>query len=285
LGKHSKLIAKPKAMTEDDIRDTIARFVDTARLAQQAGFTGVEVHAAHGYLLSQFLSPLVNQRTDAWGGSLENRARFLVEVVRGIRAAVSPEFCVAVKLNSADFQRGGFDTEDARAVVQMLNGCQVDLVELSGGSYEAPAMQGQSRDGRTLAREAYFLEFAAEISKSAIMPVMVTGGIRRLEVAQGVLEQGIAMAGMATALAFNPSLVQSWRRGDAVDGGRPQVALKDKTLAALATMAMVKRQLQRMGAGKMPALQMNALWTLVRDQLRTRLLTSRYRHWLLQKRS
>jgi 2,4-dienoyl-CoA reductase-like NADH-dependent reductase (Old Yellow Enzyme family) len=285
LGKHSRLIARPKAMTEGEIRDTIARFVDTALLAQQAGFTGVEVHAAHGYLLSQFLSPLVNQRTDAWGGSLENRARFLMEVVRGIRAVVAPNFCVAVKLNSADFQRGGFDTEEAGAVVQMLNGCQVDLVELSGGSYEAPAMQGQTRDGRTLAREAYFLEFAAEISKLATMPVMVTGGIRRREVAQSVLEQGIAVVGMATALAFNPSLVQSWRRGDAVDGGRPQIALKDKALAALATMATVKRQLQRMGAGKMPVAQMNTIWSLVRDRLRARLLTRRYRHWLFQKRS
>jgi 2,4-dienoyl-CoA reductase-like NADH-dependent reductase (Old Yellow Enzyme family) len=192
---------------------------------------------------------------------------------------------VAVKLNSADFQRGGFDTEDAGAVVQMLNGCQVDLVELSGGSYEAPAMQGQSRDGRTLAREAYFLEYAAEICKLASMPVMVTGGICRMEVAKGVLEQGIAMVGMATAMAFHPSLAHSWCRGAAVDGGRPQVALKEKTLTALATMAMVKRQLQRMGDGKMPALKMSAIWSLVRDQLRTRLLTRRYRHWLLQKRS
>lgn len=286
LGKHSKLMAKPRAMTEEEIRATIARFVDTGLLAQQAGFSGVEVHAAHGYLLSQFLSPLVNQREDAWGGSLENRARFLLEVVRGIRAAVQPGFCVAVKLNSADFQRGGFDTADAAAVVQMLNGCGVDLVELSGGSYEAPAMQGQARDGRTLAREAYFLEFAKDIVLAAAMPIMVTGGIRRREVAQAVLDQGVSVVGIATALAFNPNLARHWVQGQEIVGGRPHVSLKDKTLAALATMAVTKRQLQRMGAGKMPHGGLNALWSLVRDRVRTGVLTRRYRHWwALQKRS
>jgi len=289
LGKHSRLFAKPREMDEADIRSTIAHFIDTASLAHQAGFNGVEVHAAHGYLLGQFLSPLVNERTDEWGGSLENRARLLLEIVGGIRAAVPADFCVAVKLNSADFQHGGFDTQDAATVIQMLNGCAVDLVELSGGSYEAPAMQGQARDGRTLAREAYFLEFAGEMVQQAAMPLMVTGGIRRQEVAEAVLAQGVAMVGMATAMAYNPTLPRDWKQGRAVDGGRPAVDLKDKTLAALATMAMVKRQLQRMGIGKMPQVRMNALWSLVRDQLRTRILTRRYRYWLghylLQKRS
>lgn len=289
LGKHSRLIAKPREMTEEDIRGVITRFIDTAVLAHRAGFSGVEVHAAHGYLLSQFLSPLVNRRTDEWGGSLDNRARLLLEIVRGIRAVVPADFSVAVKLNSADFQRGGFDAQDAAAVIQMLNGCGVDLVELSGGSYEAPAMQGQTRDGRTLAREAYFLEFAAAMVQQAAMPLMVTGGIRRREVAESVLAQGVAMVGMATALAYSPALPRDWKQGRDVDGGRPIAGLKDKTLAALATMAMVKRQLQRMGAGKMPQLNMNALWSLVRDQVRTKVLTRRYRHWLkhqaLQKRS
>lgn len=152
-------------MTASDIADVERRFVTTAVLAERAGFTGVEIHAAHGYLLSQFLSPLSNRREDRWGGSLENRAWLLVDIVRGVRAAVSPAFAVAVKLNSADFQRGGFSPEDARAVVAMLAPLGVDLVELSGGSYEAPAMMGAARDGRTLAREAYFLEFARDIAR------------------------------------------------------------------------------------------------------------------------
>ena len=140
LGNLSKQFAPPREMTAADIADVQHRFVHTALLAERAGFTGVEIHAAHGYLLSQFLSPLSNRRTDAWGGNLENRARLLLDIVRDVRAAVGPGFAVAVKLNSADFQRGGFSPEDAQAVVAMLSPLGVDLVELSGGSYEAPAM-------------------------------------------------------------------------------------------------------------------------------------------------
>src|SRR6202795_5243743 len=152
LGKHSKLFATPKAMTERDIHEVIARFANAARLGEQAGFSGVQIHAAHGYLISQFLSPLTNPRTDRWGGALENRARLLIHSDKAVRAAVSPSFSVAVNLTSADFQRGGFDAADAKCVVGMLNELPVDLVELSGVSYEAPAMQGSARDGRTLAR-------------------------------------------------------------------------------------------------------------------------------------
>lgn len=176
LGSLSKRFAVPRELTPADIADVQARFVRSAELAEQAGFNGVQIHAAHGYLLSQFLSPLTNKRQDAWGGSLENRARLLIDVVRAVRQVVSPGFAVAVKLNSADFQRGGFSADDAKRVVELLNPLGVDLVELSGGSYEAPAMQGQARDGRTLAREAYFLEFARDITAVARMPLMVTGG-------------------------------------------------------------------------------------------------------------
>ena len=197
LGAQSKQFPIPRELNGAEIEEIVQRFIATAVLAERAGFTGVQVHAAHGYLLSQFLSPLSNKREDQWGGSLENRARLLLDVVRGIRAAVAPEFSVSVKLNSADFQRGGFSPEDARAVVALLAPLGVDLVELSGGSYEAPAMMGEARDERTLAREAYFLEFAKDIASVATMPVMVTGGIRRLAVAEQVIDSGVAMAGVA----------------------------------------------------------------------------------------
>lgn len=141
MGDLSKLFPLPKALDEAEIGALIQRFARTAALAEEAGFSGVQIHAAHGYLLSQFLSPLSNQRQDRWGGSLENRARLLLEVVKAVREVVSPGFAVAVKLNSADFQRGGFEPADARQVVLWLNELSVDLVELSGGSYEAPAMQ------------------------------------------------------------------------------------------------------------------------------------------------
>ncbi|HSX71140.1 MAG TPA: NADH:flavin oxidoreductase/NADH oxidase family protein, partial [Pseudomonas sp.] len=195
-----KLFAQPRALSEAEIEELIARYVNTAGLAGRAGFSGVQIHAAHGYLFSQFLSPLTNKRDDQWGGSLQNRARILLRTVAAVRAQVSADFCVAVKLNSADFQRGGFDADDAAAVVQLLNDQGVDLVELSGGSYESPAMQGQTSDGSSLAREAYFLEFAERIAAVARMPLMVTGGIRRRAVAEQVLRGPVAMLGMATAL-------------------------------------------------------------------------------------
>ncbi|MES2152974.1 MAG: NADH:flavin oxidoreductase/NADH oxidase family protein [Pseudomonadota bacterium] len=280
LGKHSKLFVQPQAMSEAQIGETIGRFADTAACAERAGFTGVQIHAAHGYLISQFLSPLSNLRQDRWGGSLANRARLLLEVVGAVRARVAPGFCVAVKLNSADFQRGGFSQDNARQVLALLGGLAVDLVELSGGNYESPAMQGQTASGQTLAREAYFLEFAASLAGVARMPLMTTGGIARRQVAEQVIASGVAVAGMATALAMVPDLPARWQAGAAIDARRPGVAWKDKVMAALARMALVKRRLRGLGAGQVAAVRHSPLFTLLVDQLRTRRLTRRYRSWL-----
>jgi len=277
LGKHSSLFDVPKAMSEEEIEDVIQRFADTAVQAQNAGFDGVEIHAAHGYLLAQFLSPLSNKRSDRWGGSLENRARLLREVVTRIRAAVKPGFAVAVKLNSADFQRGGFELSDAREVLASLEGLGVDLVELSGGSYESPAMQGRTADGRTLAREAYFLEFAQALTDASTIPLMVTGGVRRLSVAQEVLNSGVALVGMATALAQTPDLPRQWSTDAEASGEILQARWKDKTLSGLANMAMVRRQLRRMGDGLPPARRLSAILSVVLDQYRLAKLTRSYR--------
>ena len=277
MGKHSGMFTQPKPMTEDEIQDVIERFVTTASQAQAAGFDGVEVHAAHGYLIAQFLSPLTNKRTDQWGGAIENRARLLLEVVKRIRQTCGDEFVVAVKINSADFQRGGFDVDDAAKVVDMLGGLNVDFVELSGGSYEVPAMQGRTADGRTLAREAYFLTFAEDIAKKAPMPIMTTGGIRRLEIANQVVESGVELVGMASALASTPDLPNIWQKQPDAVGHIPNVGWKDKTLAGLATMGLVKRHLRSVGDGKQPKLSASPLWTLITDQVRSAKLTKRYR--------
>jgi 2,4-dienoyl-CoA reductase-like NADH-dependent reductase (Old Yellow Enzyme family) len=277
MGKHSKLFAKPKPMTETEIEDVIKRFATTATRAIEAGFGGIQIHAAHGYLLSQFLSPLTNHRTDKWGGSLDNRARLLYEIIKAIKQALPRNKAISVKLNSADFQRGGFDADDALAVVKELGKLQVDLVELSGGSYESPAMQGSAADGRTLAREAYFLKFAKEIAKQAPMPIMTTGGIIRLAVAQEVLEEGVDMVGMGRALAFSPALPNVWRKSPDAQAMLPEVTWKDKTMSALATMAITKRQLQRIGKGKTPKLNASPAFSLIADQIRLKKLTKIYR--------
>lgn len=280
LGSFSKQFAAPKAMSEADIAEVKRRFVNAALLAERAGFTGVQIHAAHGYLFSQFLSPITNQRTDRWGGSIENRARILLDVVKEVRAAVGAGFSVGVKLNSADFQRGGFSPEDAKRVVSLLNPLGVDLIELSGGSYEAPAMHGQARDGRTLAREAYFLEFAKDIASVAHMPIMVTGGIRRLPVAEQVLASGLDMAGIGTALALNPNLPREWKAGQASAPALRPITWKSKVLASVAYMAMVKHQLRRMSRGRAPNPGVAPSLAFLEQQVETTVKTWRYRRWM-----
>ena len=179
-------------------------------VCQKAGFTGVQFHAAHGYLLSQFLSPLTNQRDDQWGGCLENRARALLSVVSKARVALGAEFPISVKLNSADFQKGGFDFEESLTVAQWLAEAGVDLLEISGGTYEQPRLLNldgvepideQTIARSTMAREAYFVDFAKAIREKVSIPIMVTGGLRRRDVMEHVLDSGGAdMIGLGRPL-------------------------------------------------------------------------------------
>ena len=289
MGNFSKMFAQPRAMTEEEIEVLIQRFTATSKQAELAGFTGVQVHAAHGYLISQFLSPLTNLRSDQWGGDINNRARVLIEIVKRIRQSVKPEFCVSVKLNSADFQRGGFELHDAKVVIQLLNELNVDLVELSGGSYESPAMQGRvtekdaEKPETTLRREAYFVDFAREIASVAKMPIMVTGGILRRVVAEQALEKdgagfGVEMLGLAQAMAFQPDLPNQWRDHE-LEIKLPQVNWKNKTFAALAVMAITKVQLKRLAQGKLPKANVSPFFSLIGDQIETNKRTKRYRRW------
>jgi 2,4-dienoyl-CoA reductase-like NADH-dependent reductase (Old Yellow Enzyme family) len=280
LGKHSKRFGEPVAMTEEQIGETVTRFATTAGLAERAGFDGVEVHAAHGYLLSQFLSPLVNRRTDDWGGPLQNRARLLLDVVRAIRSVVSPSFSLAVKMNSADFQRGGFDAEDAAKVIAMLEPLGVDMVELSGGSYESPAMAGRPSDAGTVAREAYFLELASGLAKASPLPLMLTGGITRRQTAETVLASGVAVVGMGTAIALTPDLAERWRAGREATERLAPVTWSDKTLASAASMALVRHQMRRVTRGKHPTGKTHPVHALVCDQRAQRRALGRYRAWL-----
>ncbi|MEV6055574.1 NADH:flavin oxidoreductase/NADH oxidase family protein [Streptomyces sp. NPDC052107] len=280
LGRHSGRFGRPAAMTPEQIEATVDRFAVTAARAEEAGFDGVEIHAAHGYLLSQFLSPLVNKRADEWGGPLENRARMLLDVVRAVRARVSASFAVAVKLNSADFQRGGFDVDDARRVIAMLEPLGVDLVELSGGSYESPAMSGRPADARTQAREAYFLDMATDLVAGSPVPLMLTGGITRRETAERVLAGGVELIGIGTALAATPDLPARWRQGREADGRLRPVTWSDKILASAAGMALVRHQMRRMARGAEPALGTRPVAALISDQLVQRRALRRYRSWL-----
>ena len=284
-GLASKMFTDARALTEDEIRGLIRRFAETALAAQAAGFDGVQVHAAHGYLVAQFLSPLTNLREDAWGGPLENRARFLLEIIRAIRDRVNDDFIVGVKLNSADFQKGGFDIADSEQVVDWLNAEAVDFVEVSGGSYESSAMMGNSEDDRvessTEKRELFFFDFAKRISETANMPLMVTGGVTKRETAEMALsEAGVDMVGIGRAFAYNPHLIADWREDKSLQVTISRAGWKDKAMGSLAGMAMTKQQLYRLGDGLPLKRKQNALFALLGQQMKTAKLTKRYKAWL-----
>lgn len=196
---------KPVALTIAEIADIAERFGICAKACQEAGFTGVQVHAAHGYLLSQFLSPRTNLRTDNFGGPLKNRARALLQVVAAIRKVVGPSFPIAVKLNSADFQKGGFEFADSIQVAKWLEAASVDVIEISGGTYEQPQLLGvegveevaeQEVKASTVAREAYFVDFALAMQREVSIPLMVTGGFRQKHAMEEALASGADIIGI-----------------------------------------------------------------------------------------
>lgn len=206
----------PRAMTEQEIETAIAAFGRAAAVAERAGFDGVQLHAAHGYLISQFLSPRANQRSDAWGGPLENRARFLVEAVKAARSVTGEGFTLGVKLNSADFQKGGFSHAECLAVVDKLAALGIDFLEVSGGTYEQPRMMGMEGmepvfdepvRASTRAREAYFAKYARSVKQRATIPVMVTGGFRTADGMASAIRDGEAdIIGLARPLCVDPGL-------------------------------------------------------------------------------
>ena len=210
---------RPRAMTEEQILDVVARFARTAGVLKAAGFDGVQVHSAHGYLLSQFLSPRTNRRDDRWGGSLDNRARLLLESVRAVRAAVGAEFPVAVKLNSSDFVKGGFEPDECVQVVRWLSDAGIDLLEVSGGTYEQIEFfkahaEDEIRDS-TRHREAMFLKYADAIKAVATMPVMVTGGFRTRAGMDDALRQGATdLIGLARPFCLDPAFPRRMLAGE-----------------------------------------------------------------------
>ncbi len=203
----SRMFKEPRALNDEEIIAIIERFGNTAAILKEAGFTGVQIHGAHGYLISQFLSPLTNHRTDQWGGSLDNRMRFVLEIYRNIRSKVGSGFPIGIKINSADFQRGGFSENESRAVAKLLAEEGIDLIEVSGGTYEAPSMTGFQAKQSTLEREAYFMEYVEKIRKEIKAPLMLTGGFRTISKMEEALQQNkLDVIGLARPFAIYPDL-------------------------------------------------------------------------------
>jgi 2,4-dienoyl-CoA reductase-like NADH-dependent reductase (Old Yellow Enzyme family) len=195
-------------LTIDEIHQLPSEFARTARLARQAGFGGVQIHAAHGFLLSQFLSPLFNKRRDEYGGAIANRMRLLLESIEATRAAVGPDFPVAVKLNSSDQLEGGFDAEDALEVVAALDRSSADLIDISGGTYFPGARSASDGAGHG----PYFIEFAKRARVVTTKPLMLTGGFKTRGQAEDAVASGVVdIVGLARALVLEPSLPDLWK--------------------------------------------------------------------------
>jgi 2,4-dienoyl-CoA reductase-like NADH-dependent reductase (Old Yellow Enzyme family) len=264
----------PRELTSSEIEDIIERFVTAAVVCEAAGFDGVQVHGAHGYLVTQFLSPLTNLRTDDSGGDPPRRMRFLLEIVRRIRARVSPGFAVSVKLNSADFQRGGFSEDESREVVAALAAEGLDMIEISGGNYESPAMSG-SAAASTRDREAYLLDYARTARELAgDVPLAVTGGFRSREAIQEALGAGDCdVVGLARPTVTTPDAAAAIlsERIEVLPTHELHYGMRRvlgrfvdvKTLDGMLNISWNTDQLHRLGAGRVPDLDRGRLATTV----------------------
>lgn len=204
------------ALSLDEVHALPSEFAGTASLAKKFGFGGVELHAAHGFLLNQFLSPLFNKRADAYGGSLQNRMRLLLDVIGAVRQAVGPEFPVGIKLNATDQLEGGFAEDESLEVVAAVNETGIDLIDISGGTYFPGAASSSDRSGSG----PYYLDFANRVRAKTTIPLMVTGGFKTLAQAQSAIADGCAdVIGLARALVVDPELPSFWLSGQR---GEPQ---------------------------------------------------------------
>ncbi|MEO0323324.1 MAG: NADH:flavin oxidoreductase/NADH oxidase family protein [Myxococcota bacterium] len=262
------LFRVPAELEADEIERLADGYALTAETAQRAGFAGVQIHGAHGYLVSQFLSPRTNLRRDAWGGTPEKNRRFLLEIVRRTRARVGSAFPIAVKLNSADFQRGGFSEEESLAVVEALAEEGIDLLEVSGGNYESPAMTGlTTREGElrasTAAREAYFLSYAEAVRARTSVPIMLTGGLRSAEAMAEVVASGAAqLIGIARPLCTEPDLPRELLSGEKTESAHRMPRVGVKAADSMLQIYWYRRQIHRLAAGKEPAPALSKFGTL-----------------------
>jgi 2,4-dienoyl-CoA reductase-like NADH-dependent reductase (Old Yellow Enzyme family) len=250
----ASFFATPREVTVPEIEKIVERFGNAAAVAKKAGFSGVQIHGAHGYLVNQFLSPHHNQRSDDWGGTPENRRRSVLAVLKEIRGRVGADYPVGIKLNSADFQRGGFTEEESLATIRALAAAGIDLIDISGGTYETPAMTGLLKES-TRQREAYFLDFAEKARAAVKVPLMVTGGFRTLGgMADAVSSGAIDLVGLARPLAVEPDLPARLLRGEEprhqVRPIRTGIRLVDGS--GLMETTWYSRQLRRIGSGRAP---------------------------------
>jgi 2,4-dienoyl-CoA reductase-like NADH-dependent reductase (Old Yellow Enzyme family) len=258
------VFGQPRALAAIEIERIIERFAVAASVLVDAGFEGIQIHAAHGYLINQFLSPLTNLRDDAWGGDADRRMRLLLDVVRAVRSAIGRKAPLGVKLNSADFQRGGFSEEESMRVVEALEAEGIELLEISGGTYESAAMFEEKPRASTKSREAFFLDYAEKVRKRTKLPLLVTGGFRSRAGMDAALASGaVDVVGLARPLANEPDLPARLIDRSAAAARHVELTTGVKALDSVIQGGYHQAQIRRLADGRLPDAELSRVEALV----------------------
>ena len=261
----NKLFSTPRALTTSEVEELVQKFVTSAKVAKEAGFSGVQIHAAHGYLISQFLSPHDNRRTDKYGGSLENRMRFLKEIYLGMREELGKDFTIGIKINSTDFKEDGLTEEDSLKTIIELANLGLDFVEISGGTYERPAMMGATSKSTN---QVFFAEYSKKLKQKIKIPVVVTGGIRSINAMNTLLNDNTTdFIGIARPLTIDPNIPNKIKQGTytIVETTRVTTGVKklDKIFGSLLGIVYYQVLMQNIAKGKEPKATKNAWPSLI----------------------
>jgi len=261
----NKLFSTPRALTTSEVEELVQKFVTSAKVAKEAGFSGVQIHAAHGYLISQFLSPHDNRRTDKYGGSLENRMRFLKEIYLGMREELGKDFNIGIKINSTDFKEDGLTEEDSLKTIIELANLGLDFVEISGGTYERPAMMGATSKSTN---QVFFAEYSKKLKQKIEIPVVVTGGIRSINAMNTLLNDNTTdFIGIARPLTIDPNIPNKIKQGTytIVETTRVSTGVKklDKIFGSLLGIVYYQVLMQNISKGKEPKATKNAWPSLI----------------------
>ena len=261
----NKLFSTPRALTTSEVEELVQKFITSAKVAKEAGFSGVQIHAAHGYLISQFLSPHDNRRTDKYGGLLENRMRFLKEIYLGMREELGKDFPIGIKINSTDFKEDGLTEEDSLETIVELANLGLDFVEISGGTYERPAMMGATS---TSSNKVFFAEYSKKLKQKVDIPVIVTGGIRSINAMNTLLNDNTTdFIGIARPLTIDPNIPNKIKQGTytIVETTRVSTGVKklDKIFGSLLGIVYYQVLMQNIAKGKEPKATKNAWPSLI----------------------
>ena len=261
----NKLFSTPRALTTSEVEELVQKFVTSAKVAKEAGFSGVQIHAAHGYLISQFLSPHDNRRTDKYGGSLENRMRFLKEIYLGMSEELGKNFTIGIKINSTDFKEDGLTEEDSLKTIIELANLGLDFVEISGGTYERPAMMGATSKSTN---QVFFAEYSKKLKQKIEIPVVVTGGIRSINAMNTLLNDNTTdFIGIARPLTIDPNIPNKIKQGTytIVETTRVSTGVKklDKIFGSLLGIVYYQVLMQNIAKGKEPKATKNAWPSLI----------------------